>query len=58
MPYELIKRGSGYVVRNTITKKEYSKKPIPKTRAESQMKLLYGIESGMIPKGGKGKKGK
>ena len=56
MPYELVKRGTGYVVKNTETGKEHSKKPIPKARAEAQMRLLYGIESGMIPRGQRGKK--
>ena len=49
MPYELKKVGTGYKVKNKETGKEYSKKPIPKARAEAQMKLLYGIEHGMIP---------
>lgn len=55
MPYELRKKGTGYVVVNKETGKEHSKKPIPKSRAEAQMRLLYGIESGMIPRGKKGK---
>lgn len=55
MPYEVRKKGSGYVVVNTATGKEHSKKPIPKQRAEAQMRILYGIESGMIPKGRKEK---
>lgn len=55
MPYALEKRGTGYVVKNTATGKEHSKKPIPKKRAEAQMRLLYGIENGMIPKGQKEK---
>ena len=56
MPYELIKKGTGYVVKNKETGKEHSKKPLPKQRAEAQMRLLYGIESGMIPRGKRGKK--
>lgn len=55
MPYELVKKGTGYIVKNKETGKEHSDKPIPKARAEAQMKLLYGIESGMIPRGRKGK---
>lgn len=55
MPYDLRKKGTGYVVVNTATGKEHSNKPIPKSRAEAQMKLLYGIEHGMIPKGKKQK---
>jgi len=53
MPYALIKKGTGYVVKNTETGKEHSKKGIPKTRAESQMRLLGAIEHGMISKGKK-----
>jgi len=53
MPYEVKKKGSGYVVKNTETGKEHSKKGIPKKRAEAQMRLLYGIEQGMIPRGKK-----
>lgn len=56
MPYQLIKRGTGYIVKNTATGKEHSKKPIPKARAEAQMRLLYGIESGMVPRGKRDKK--
>ena len=60
MPYELIKQGTGYKVKNKESGKEYSKKPIPKQRAEAQMRILYAIEGGMVPRGqtGKGKKGK
>ena len=50
MPYDLKKKGTGYVVVNTATGKEHSKKGLPKKRAEAQMKLLYGIEHGMIPR--------
>ena len=53
MPYELKKKGTGYVVKNTETGKEHSKKGLPKARAEAQMRLLYGLESGMIPRGKK-----
>lgn len=53
MPYDLRKKGTGYVVVNTATGKEHSKKPIPKSRAEAQMRLLYGIEHGMVPRGQK-----
>jgi len=53
MPFEIRKKGTGYVVVNTATGKEHSKKGIPKSRAEAQMRLLYGIERGMIPRGSK-----
>lgn len=46
MPYELKKKGTGYVVRNTETGKEPSNKPISKTKATAQMRLLYAIEGG------------
>lgn len=50
MPYDLRKKGTGYIVVNTATGKEHSKKPLPKARAEAQMRLLYGIEHGMVPR--------
>lgn len=53
MPYDIQKKGTGFVVVNTATGKEHSKKGIPKKRAEAQMRLLYGIESGMVPRGKK-----
>lgn len=53
MPYQIVKVPGGYKVQNTNTGAFKSDKPIPKTRAEAQMRLLYGIESGMIPRGKK-----
>ena len=50
MPFELKKKGTGYVVKNIQTGHEHSKKGIPKKRAEAQMRLLYGIEHGMVPR--------
>lgn len=50
MPYELKKKGVGYVVRNKETGKEYSNKPISKARAEAQMRLLYLVEGKMKKK--------
>ena len=47
MPYALIQRGSGYVVRNMETGFEHSKKPISRRKAEAQMRLLEDIEKGM-----------
>jgi len=55
MPYCMDKKATGYIVRNIETGKEHSKKPIPKARAEAQMRLLQGIEHGMVPKGSKRK---
>jgi len=48
MPYELKRKGTGYVVRNKETGKEYSKDPIPKSRAEAQIRLLRAIEGGLF----------
>ena len=41
MPYEIVKRGIGYKVENKITKKTYSKAPLPKKKAEAQLRALY-----------------
>lgn len=51
MPYEIRKKGTGFVVVNTATGKEHSKKPIPKSRAEKQLRLLQAIQFGFVPKG-------
>jgi hypothetical protein len=40
MPYKTEKVKGGYYVVNTDTKKKYSKKPIPKTNADKQLKIL------------------
>ncbi len=53
MPYEIRKKGTGYIVKNLETGKEHSKKGIPKVRAEKQMRLLQGIEHGFKPTGKK-----
>ena len=50
MPYELKKKGAGYVVRNKKTGKEYSNKPISKKNAEAQMRLLHLVEGKMKKK--------
>lgn len=41
MPYHVVKSGSGYKVRNKRTGKTYSNHPIPKKRAEAQMRAMY-----------------
>jgi hypothetical protein len=41
MPYAVRKSGSGYKVFNKESGKTYSKKPLPKARAEAQMRALY-----------------
>ena len=51
MPYDLIKRGSGYIVKNKETGKEYSKHAIPKKNAEAQKRLLQAVEHGFKPTG-------
>ena len=51
MPYALEHWGkSKAIVVNTQTGKHFSTSPIPLATAKKQMRLLYGIESGMIPK--------
>jgi len=46
MPYRLVRvaKGAGYYVENIITKKRFSKKPLPKLRAINQKNLLEKIE--------------
>ena len=53
MPYTIEKFPGGYKVKNTETGQYHSKKPIPKTRAEAQMRLLQAIDHGMKPRGKK-----
>ena len=45
MPYKVKKSGKGYKVFKKGTSKSYSKKPLPKKRAEAQMRALYANES-------------
>lgn len=40
MPFQLVKSGMGYFVENKDTGKRYSSRPLPKTRAEAQMRVL------------------
>ena len=44
MPYELHKKGRGYVVKNVATGKEHSKKGISKDKAEAQKRVLEMVE--------------
>jgi hypothetical protein len=46
MPYSLQKSGRGYYVVNTQTGHRFSSKPLPKSRASAQMRLLYAVERG------------
>ena len=50
MPFEMKKSGSGYYVVNKDTGKKHSKKPIPKTNASKQLKVLNIIEDKTIKK--------
>ena len=38
------------IVVNTMTGRHFSTEPIPVERAEKQMRLLRGVEHGMVPK--------
>ena len=40
MPYKIVKVGHGWVVENKETGKRYSGKPIPRERAEAQLRVL------------------
>lgn len=44
MPYQLVKRKEGYMVENKATGKTYEKHPIPKGRAEAQLRLLRSLK--------------
>jgi hypothetical protein len=45
MPYAVRKSGSGYKVFNKESGKSYSKKPLPKDRAQAQMRAIYANSS-------------
>jgi len=47
MPYHLVKEGKKFEVKNMDTGKGHGK--TTKTKAESQMRLLRGLEQGFIP---------
>lgn len=44
MPYELRKAGKGWLVVTKGTRRAHSKKPLPRARAEAQMRALYANE--------------
>lgn len=48
MPYKLRKapKKERYWVVNSQTGKKYSEDPLPKARAEAQMRALYAVEGG------------
>ena len=52
MPYKIVSKVIGgevkYAVKNTQTGKTHGY--TTKTKAEAQMRLLYGVEHGMIPR--------
>lgn len=56
MPYHLELGSSGHsfagkaIVVNTATGHHYSNNPIPIKKAKKQMRLLYGVEHGMMPR--------
>jgi hypothetical protein len=57
MPYHLELGSGGHsfgkgkaIVVNTRTGEHHSKAPIPIARAEAQMRLLRGVEYGMVPR--------
>ena len=56
MPYHLELGSDGHkfkgkaIVVNSTTGKHFSNMPIPVKKAKAQMRLLYGVESGMKPK--------
>lgn len=52
MPYKLRKapKKDLYWVVSTETNKKHSIDPIPKPKAEAQMRLLYAVESGAVLK--------
>ena len=57
MPYHLELGSGGHrfahgkaIVVNTATGKHFSKMPIPLIDAERQMRLLRGVEHGMVPR--------
>lgn len=41
MPYEVVKSGSGYKVKNKESGKTYSDEPMSKEKAEAQKRALY-----------------
>ena len=55
MPYKLQKSGNGYYVVNLENNKKYSNKPIPKSNAEKQLKLLNYIYEKELNKKNKNK---
>lgn len=58
MPYKLRKapKQDKYWVVSKETGKKHSEEPLPKARAEAQMRALYAAEGGYIMGKGKGKK--
>ncbi len=52
MPYELRRSGKGWKVGKVGSKTAMSRKPMPKARAEAQMRALYANE----PKARRGKR--
>ena len=43
MPFRLVKVTGGYFVETISTGRRHSEKPIPKTKAEAQLRLLQSL---------------
>lgn len=54
MPYEVRKDGEDYVVVNSVTGEEKARHvpPDAEEKAEKQVRLLHGLEHGMVKKDG------
>jgi hypothetical protein len=44
MPYRLVKATGGYFVETISTGRRHSEKPLPKARAEAQLRVLESIK--------------
>lgn len=56
MPYELQRSGRGYYVVTKETGRKHSNRPLPKGRAQSQMRALYAAENGYVLRSRAGRK--
>ena len=52
MPYEIVQKGTGVVVRNKLTGKIHAK-GTTKRKAEAQLRLLNAVDHGWHPTGKK-----
>jgi hypothetical protein len=44
MPYAVVSKGSGYVVKNLVSGRVYSNRPMSKVKAEAQLRILEAVE--------------